>query len=75
MTRIGQSSTVRAPDALAEPTEAAPVHPLHRAGSWAVRGAHPVAFTTMRYDRARQSLYRHTTYIVAAFVAGASRSA
>ena len=31
--------------------------------------------TTMRYDRARQSLDRHATYIVAAFVAGASRSA
>ena len=30
--------------------------------------------TTMRYDRARQSLDRHATYIVAAFVAGASRS-
>jgi integrase/recombinase XerD len=29
--------------------------------------------TTMRYDRARQSLDRHTTYIVATFVAGASR--
>ena len=31
--------------------------------------------TTMRYDRARQSLDRHATYIVAAFVAAASRSA
>ena len=31
--------------------------------------------TTMRYDRARHSLDRHATYIVAAFVAGASRSA
>ena len=30
--------------------------------------------TTMRYDRARQSLDRHATYIVAAFVAGAARS-
>jgi site-specific recombinase XerD len=29
--------------------------------------------TTMRYDRARQSLDRHATYIVAAFLAGASR--
>ncbi len=28
--------------------------------------------TTMRYDRARQSLDRHATYIVATFVAGAS---
>jgi integrase/recombinase XerD len=30
--------------------------------------------TTMRYDRARQSLDRHATYVVAAFVAGASRA-
>jgi hypothetical protein len=29
--------------------------------------------TTMRYERARQSLDRHVTYIVATFVAGASR--
>ena len=28
----------------------------------------------MRYDRGRQSLDRHATYIVAAFVAGASRT-
>ncbi len=27
----------------------------------------------MRYDRARRSLDRHATYIVATFVAGASR--
>ena len=30
--------------------------------------------TTMRYDRARHSLDRHATYVVAAFVAGASRT-
>jgi site-specific recombinase XerD len=29
--------------------------------------------TTMRYDRARGSLDRHPTYIVAAYVAGAAR--
>jgi len=29
--------------------------------------------TTMRYDRARTSLGRHATYIVAAFIAGAAR--
>jgi integrase/recombinase XerD len=29
--------------------------------------------TTMRYDRARGSLDRHTTYIVAAYIAGAAR--
>ena len=35
--------------------------------------SHADAGTTMRYDRARQSLDRHATYIVAAFVAGAAR--
>jgi len=30
--------------------------------------------TTMRYDRAHHSLDRHATYIVAALVAGASRT-
>jgi site-specific recombinase XerD len=29
--------------------------------------------TTMRYDRARRSLDRHTTYIVSTFIAGATR--
>jgi integrase/recombinase XerD len=29
--------------------------------------------TTMRYDRGRQSLDRHATYVVAAFIAGAAR--
>src|SRR5579859_20569 len=29
--------------------------------------------TTMRYDRARVSLDRHATYIVAAYIAGAAR--
>ncbi|MDP9441860.1 MAG: hypothetical protein M3P34_06745 [Actinomycetota bacterium] len=29
--------------------------------------------TTMRYDRGRGSLYRHATYAVATFLAGASR--
>ena len=29
--------------------------------------------TTMRYDRARASLDRHATYIVAAYLAGAPR--
>lgn len=29
--------------------------------------------TTMRYDRGRQSLDRHATYIVATFIAGAGR--
>ena len=29
--------------------------------------------TTMRYDRARVSLDRHATYVVAAYIAGAAR--
>ena len=29
--------------------------------------------TTIRYDRARASLDRHATYVVAAFIAGAAR--
>jgi site-specific recombinase XerD len=29
--------------------------------------------TTMRYDRGRDSLDRHATYVVATFIAGASR--
>jgi len=29
--------------------------------------------TTMRYDRVRQSLDRHATYVVAAFIAAAAR--
>ena len=33
----------------------------------------PIPRTTMRYDRGRQSLDRHATYIVATFIAGASR--
>jgi integrase/recombinase XerD len=31
--------------------------------------------TTVRYDRGRQSLDRHATYVVAAFIAGAARQA
>jgi len=33
----------------------------------------PTPRTTIRYDRARGSLDRHATYIVAAYVAGAAR--
>ena len=29
--------------------------------------------TTMRYDRARTSLNRHATYVVATYIAGAAR--
>ena len=35
--------------------------------------SHADTRTTMRYDRARQSLDRHATYIVATFIAGSSR--
>ena len=35
--------------------------------------SHAVPRATMRYDRGRQSLDRHATYIVATFVASASR--
>ena len=35
--------------------------------------SHADPLTTMRYDRARVSLDRHATYIVATFLAGASR--
>ena len=35
--------------------------------------SHAEPRTTMRYDRARTSLDRHATYIVAAFIAGAAR--
>ena len=35
--------------------------------------SHPDPRTTMRYDRARGSLDRHATYIVAAYIAGAAR--
>jgi integrase/recombinase XerD len=42
---------------------------------WDVQEAAPHADprTTMRYDRARGSLDRHATYIVAAYLAGAAR--
>jgi integrase/recombinase XerD len=33
----------------------------------------PTPRTTMRYDRARTSLDRHATNIIAAYVAGAAR--
>ena len=35
--------------------------------------SHAYPRTTMRYDRARGSLDRHATYIVAAYLAGAAR--
>jgi site-specific recombinase XerD len=35
--------------------------------------SHADPHTTMRYDRGRQSLDRHATYILATFVAGANR--
>jgi integrase/recombinase XerD len=44
-----------------------PLRDVHEASS------HADPRTTMRYDRARDSLGRHATYIVAAYVAGAAR--
>jgi len=44
-----------------------PLRDVHEAAS------HADPRTTMRYDRARGSLDRHATYIVAAYVAGAAR--
>jgi integrase/recombinase XerD len=44
-----------------------PLRDVHDAAS------HADPRTTMRYDRARTSLDRHATYIVAAYVAGAAR--
>jgi integrase/recombinase XerD len=35
--------------------------------------SHAAPRTTMRYDRARASLDRHATYLVAAYLAGAAR--
>jgi hypothetical protein len=35
--------------------------------------SHADPSTTMRYDRARTSLDRHATYIVATYIAGAAR--
>ena len=40
---------------------------------WRKAASHADPRTTMRYDRARGSLDRHATYIVAAYIAGAAR--
>jgi hypothetical protein len=42
-------------------------------GALLVAASHADPRTMMRYDRARTSLDRHATYIVAAYVAGAAR--
>jgi integrase/recombinase XerD len=49
------------------PRRAVPLRDVQEAAS------HADPRTTMRYDRARGSLDRHATYIVAAYVAGAAR--
>ena len=51
------------------------MHALERSHCSDVQEAasHVDARTTMRYDRARVSLDRHATYIVATFVGGDSR--
>jgi integrase/recombinase XerD len=43
------------------------------ASSGTPQASHADPRTTIRYDRARGSLDRHATYIVAAYVAGAAR--
>jgi integrase/recombinase XerD len=49
------------------PTSPRPLRDVQEAAS------HADPRTTMRYDRARGSLDRHATYIVAAYIAGAAR--
>jgi hypothetical protein len=44
-----------------------------REASGTEAASHADPRTTMRYDRARVSLDRHATYIVATFIAGAAR--
>ena len=50
-----------------------PSTPASRSETSKRRPRTPIPRTTMRYDRARVSLDRHATYIVAAFLAGAAR--
>ena len=50
-----------------------PSTPASRSATSRRRRRHADPRTTMRYDRARVSLDRHATYIVAAFLAGAAR--
>jgi integrase/recombinase XerD len=56
-------------------TRSSPPHwtPVCRSATCKRPLATPTPRTTMRYDRARVSLDRHATYIVATFLAGASR--
>ena len=61
LTRCGMRSSPRRLDA------GVPLRDVQEAAS------HADPRTTMRYDRARGSLDRHATYIVAAYVAGAAR--
>jgi hypothetical protein len=46
---------------------------LHIHHAFVGAASHADPRTTMRYDRARASLDRHATYIVAAYLAGAAR--
>ena len=46
---------------------------LRQFTTWCRARSLAVFAVTMRYDRARGSLDRHATYIVAAYVAGAAR--
>ena len=62
-----QSGYVLEPYELVARTFGVPLRDVQEAAS------HADPRTTMRYDLGRQSLDRHATYIVATFVAGASR--
>jgi len=75
--RLASVTAHREPSESARTTEACIHHRRFDAGV-ALRDVQEVAShadprTTMRYDRGRGSLDRHATYVVAAFLAGASR--
>ena len=63
----GSSTSRRTPE-----SEASEV-PMPRPAMPQEAASHADRRTTMRYDRARVSLDRHATYIVAAYIAGAAR--
>ena len=83
--RHGAGRVVRKVARRAGITKAVTPHPLRHAFITAALDAgvplrdvqeaasHTDPRTTMRYDRARGSLDRHATYIVAAYIAGAAR--
>lgn len=68
ITKLGGPHTLRHAFITAALDAGVPLRDVQEAAS------HADPRTTMRYDRARGSSDRHTTYIVAAYVAGAARS-